>query len=89
MIQFLRLHLNDITRHPAAFKLENPGSMPTAKKPVGFFIIYRDIGQVPILAMPFKDQAAGVLHHLEGRRSQEVNFEQAHIVDDIHFELHQ
>ncbi|MPM85245.1 hypothetical protein SDC9_132323 [bioreactor metagenome] len=53
----------------------------------GVWVINGDVVQVQINAMTFTDEVTGTLHDGEGRKPQEVHFEQAHLIHNVHLEL--
>ena len=62
IIEILRLHLQDVTGHAVAFKLEDTCSMPLAKKFKRFWIVGGNVMQIKTDTVAVVDQIAGALH---------------------------
>jgi hypothetical protein len=83
----LRFHLYHVTRHPAAFHLEEAGGVARAHQLEGLRVVERDVPQVEFLTVTFVDQVAGFRHDGERDESEEVHFQHAERGEDAHLEL--
>ena len=87
MVQPLRLHLDQVAGHAAAFQLEYAGGLTVAQQLKGLRIVKRDVVQVEPDAVPLLDHLTGPLHDCQRDQSQEVDLEHAQRVEHAHFEL--
>ena len=87
MMDGLGLHLHQVAGHAAAFQLEETDRMPFADELVYFGVINRDVAEGELDAVTLADVLAGFGHDRERHQPQEVHFEQAKIVDEVHFVL--
>jgi len=87
MMDGLGLHLHQVAGHTAAFQLEETDRMPFADELIDFRIVNRDVAEGELDAVTLADVLAGFGHDRERHQPQEVHFEQAEIVDSIHFVL--
>ena len=81
------MHLHDVARHPRAFQLEGAHGMPLANVAKNFRIINGDVLQGQVDAMALLDQFTSSRHNRERSQTQEVNFEQAKVIDTVHIVL--
>jgi len=87
MMDGLGLHLHQVAGHAAAFQLEETDRMPFADELVDLGVINRNVAEGELNTVTLADVFAGFGHDRERHQPQEVHFEQAEVIDSVHFVL--
>ena len=84
MLNRLRLHLNQVARHPATFQLKQTSCMPFTNVVVNFYIINWYIAQRQMDAVPLLNILASLCHNGQRGQPQKIHLEQPQFVDTSH-----
>ncbi len=87
VVQLGGFHLHQKTGHAHAFQLEHTGSEAFTQEFIGFGVIHRNIIERIAHIMALENQIAGLLHHGQSGKAQEIHFEHAQMIQDGHFIL--